>query len=963
MRALLFLYALSGLFSLGYQVVWLRHFVDRFGSSTLTFALVISCFIGGLGAGSLASRRVTEALRRLLPGRHDLALYGVVEMGIAVTALLVFAEALVPVDLLGSFPYQLEDGIWEPTLAHQALKVPVAALTILVPCFLMGVTYPLLCSVYRADARFPSRLYAWNTAGACTAVLLCEWVFLRWVGHDRTLLGLAGANLLLGLGFLLRGSALQEKSGGEDAAPRADSPASASVGGALLACAIVSGFLAGALEADAFRRVHFAQVFNGAAMAFVSFWAILAIFLASATVSAWRRASFNALRVVYTVALLVFIGTVTLWILPLRAWLEGFIATATEANAWDPDGTATILFGVFLIVGAVVFPTYYGVSMLLPWVCNQAQARGAHLGRLYGWNTLAFLLGMVCFNWLAPQVNMFYAFKLVVLVFAIGVGFLWLLRLDRGVGLARVAAVGGALTAAALMTPREFDHDFLPDTNPVKGHEIVSMKGSAGWTVFIAANPLGNAIYLDTAKMSDTNTEVKRYMKVMAHLPLLSIEEPRRALLICFGVGNTAASIVAHSSLEEIDIVDLNRPIFESAPYFDEHNGRAYADPRVRLIHDDGRSFLDLSDRTYDLVTSEPPPPLMHGIDRLYSREYYEAVLEHLTPEGLMSQWLPIYQMPPKAGELIVRTFVQTFPHSVLVTGTNKEFLLIGSKRPLDWATLVARFDQDPRVRADLLDVDVTSGVALASRLVMTNEELRAHYGEGRVVTDQRNPLAAYWPTGRMELFPFTGSGALYVLPQELLAEPQGLAASFRDPEVLLTRVPDFPFESLAVASPEALPAAEGFDWLALQELNLASSADFGAGRLDKGLAESAESLRQFPAQLPVYYERAQALARGGRPAEGLAVLEEAARRFPDQPRVHYMLGLVRASAGQRPQAIDELQEAVRLHPRYFEARYQLGMLLGQARQRDAALVHLRAARKLRPKDPRIVELFRKLGL
>ena len=33
MRLLLVCYALSGLFSLGYQVVWLRMFVDRFGSS------------------------------------------------------------------------------------------------------------------------------------------------------------------------------------------------------------------------------------------------------------------------------------------------------------------------------------------------------------------------------------------------------------------------------------------------------------------------------------------------------------------------------------------------------------------------------------------------------------------------------------------------------------------------------------------------------------------------------------------------------------------------------------------------------------------------------------------------------------------------------------------------------------------------------------------------------------------
>ena len=55
-RAVLALYAASGLFSLGYQVVWLRHFVDRFGSSTFTFVLVICGFIGGLGLCAIRER-------------------------------------------------------------------------------------------------------------------------------------------------------------------------------------------------------------------------------------------------------------------------------------------------------------------------------------------------------------------------------------------------------------------------------------------------------------------------------------------------------------------------------------------------------------------------------------------------------------------------------------------------------------------------------------------------------------------------------------------------------------------------------------------------------------------------------------------------------------------------------------------------------------------------------------------
>src|ERR1022692_1071122 len=59
-------YALSGFVALGYQVVWFRIFPDWFGSTSLSFALVVCNFIGGLGAGSLASRPITTWLARVV---------------------------------------------------------------------------------------------------------------------------------------------------------------------------------------------------------------------------------------------------------------------------------------------------------------------------------------------------------------------------------------------------------------------------------------------------------------------------------------------------------------------------------------------------------------------------------------------------------------------------------------------------------------------------------------------------------------------------------------------------------------------------------------------------------------------------------------------------------------------------------------------------------------------------------
>ena len=49
---------------------------------------------------------------------------------------------------------------------------------------------------------------------------------------------------------------------------------------------------------------------------------------------------------------------------------------------------------------------------------------------------------------------------------------------------------------------------------------------------------------------------------------------------------------------------------------------------------EDGRFFLGTHSRKYDLITSEPPPPKVAGVVNLYTQEYFQAIRDHLTPDG-----------------------------------------------------------------------------------------------------------------------------------------------------------------------------------------------------------------------------------------------------------------------------------------------------------------------------------------
>ena len=356
MRRVFPLYALSGFISLGYQVAWFRICIDWFGSTNLTFALVVCNFIGGLGCGALLSQRIT----RLLAGRtgigDKLRLYGLIELLVGVSALVTVAAEYLPADLWGSFPYHLNDGIWVQAIHYQIAQGAIAAISLFLPCLFMGVTFPLLCDIFRSiprNGRLPSVLYAWNTIGACIGVLACQFILIPGIGHQPTFWLMAGLNILLGLYFLASGGAPASDEVADAACatfPSAGAPPRS--GSALIACAALSGLLAGALEGDMFKRIDFIVVLSpGATMSFISFWAVLGIFLASIIVRHIERIRLAHIKGAYGLAALYYFAL----------WRFSDELTYLVGNPPDVRGVhhfPVSLSQLFVYTGIYVLPSY-----------------------------------------------------------------------------------------------------------------------------------------------------------------------------------------------------------------------------------------------------------------------------------------------------------------------------------------------------------------------------------------------------------------------------------------------------------------------------------------------------------------------------------------------------------------------------------------------------------------------------
>src|SRR5205823_5311654 len=141
-----------------------------------------------------------------------------------------------------------------------------------------------------------------------------------------------------------------------------------------------------------------------------------------------------------------------------------------------------------------------------------------------------------------------------------------------------------------------------------------------------------------------------------------------------------------------------------------------------------------------------PPPVAQAGVGALYSREFYELARTRLKAGGYLSQWLPVYQVAPETSLAMVRAFFDVFPHSVLLSGTQTELLLIGTTGghiEVDPQRLAAQLEAEPNVLADLRRLDLGTVKEIVGTFLGSADTLAKATRASEPVSDDR-PLQEY---------------------------------------------------------------------------------------------------------------------------------------------------------------------------------------------------------------------------
>ncbi|MFQ5801925.1 MAG: polyamine aminopropyltransferase [Candidatus Methylomirabilales bacterium] len=143
----------------------------------------------------------------------------------------------------------------------------------------------------------------------------------------------------------------------------------------------------------------------------------------------------------------------------------------------------------------------------------------------------------------------------------------------------------------------------------------------------------GRMLVLDGAIQTTEGDEFV-YHEMISHVPLTTHPRPSEVLVIGGGDGGTVREIVKHPEVKRVRLVEIDDRVVAAARRFLPGLSRALDDPRAEVIIADGAEHVRGTHGACDVIIVDSTDPVGPAVN-LFQPEFYRAVHQALTPEGL----------------------------------------------------------------------------------------------------------------------------------------------------------------------------------------------------------------------------------------------------------------------------------------------------------------------------------------
>lgn len=199
----------------------------------------------------------------------------------------------------------------------------------------------------------------------------------------------------------------------------------------------------------------------------------------------------------------------------------------------------------------------------------------------------------------------------------------------------------------------------------VRGIKRVIYSGTTKYqrVAVVEFEDLGKALILDGKTQSSLYDEFV-YHESLVHPAMITHPNPRKVLILGGGEGATAREVLRYKGVENVIMIDIDDEVIRLAKeYLPEMHQGSFNDPRLKLVIDDGRKYLEKTNERFDVIILDLTDPMEGGPSYLlYTVEFYNIVKSKLNNDGIMVTQATSTSYSVRTFATIYRTIASVFP-------------------------------------------------------------------------------------------------------------------------------------------------------------------------------------------------------------------------------------------------------------------------------------------------------------
>lgn len=725
-KLIYFVFFLSGLSGLIYELVWTRYLKIFLGHSAYAQSLVLCIFMGGMAIGSYLSSKLSYKIKK------PLFVYAVIEGVIGVFAVsfhFIFK-------FVTDFSYKYVFNIIENHSGIVIYKILLSCLIITPQTILLGMTFPIISYFFVRDKKEDigkniAYLYFLNSIGAASGVFITGFYLIENFGLPLTMNFGGLINLFIFL-IIWRNSRIKS----------------------------FTQLNFYETKEDFNNRIFYVLIFVSFFTAFSSFiyeivWIrMLSLVLGSSTHNfeimlcafitgiafggLYIRFKARSIKepISYLACVQIFMGLSAIATLPfynMTFYIISFLINNLPKNQF---GYYLFNLSSHIISFLIMLPATFFAGMTFPLIVYSLTKEGygeKAIGYVYAVNTLGAILGVI----FAINIG-FPLFGLKKLLFlgaiidvALGFVILVLLKVSLNFLLSNKVVTVSSITIiligflvidldvyklasgvyreGIIFNPKDYKLYFYEDGKTAS----ISVVGEGSYLSIRTNGKSDSAIAIDERFIPSAD----EYTCILATLiPYLYKYDAKSVAVIGLGTGLTSHIALLNENVNEVHTIEIEKMVVEGAKLFFNRNNRVFQDKRSKIYIDDAKTFFTSHRYKYDIIISEPSNPWISGIATLFSSEFYRLVKDYLTDDGILVQWIQLYEIDLPHIASIIKAISKNFYDYALYITTENEMLIVSSKQSL--GCLRDEIFKNPEILKVLMRLNMTKLVDFQIRKI-----------------------------------------------------------------------------------------------------------------------------------------------------------------------------------------------------------------------------------------------------